>query len=643
MSQSPRKVIITELTAFDSVTPLAAGYLQSYAALDPQVRDNYAFETVTFPISRAEDDIVRALERRDGDIYAFSCYVWNSRLVRRLTARLLADKPGLPVLLGGPQVMHQGARYLHPTQPSVSVCNGEGEITFQHYLAQHLFAEPDLSNVRGLSFFRDGKLITTPDQARIKNLDDIPSPYLTGIIKPFRYPYALFETNRGCPFKCAYCYWGGAVGAKVNKMGMERLKAELEWFSKSGVVYVYIVDANWGMLKRDIELSRHFVACQKKTGLPRFIHYSNAKNSPTRTLEIAEILRQSTGQSSQPLALQTVSERALVDINRSNIKNDVYLRLQTRLNEMGSSSFIELIWPLPGETLRSFKDGLELLCAGGAQSLVVYPLLLMNNVELMERRDEFGLLTWLTNDDSGESEIVIATRDIDESECLQGWAFALGTFMLYSMRGLFHLARYLHTAEIRSYADLIDDFVAYIDETSDPLLVRLRDHSLQWPNIELSTIGHVTYYCCHHSRDHFDRTLADFVSKQPWWHDGNARALFEIDLLNRPYVYRKPTIAPKQVEFHELNLCDVVEDGYIVDIPIDLAERELQLYERDASDDDSIEHSGTRRVKVCHWREQMFPAHASTPMHRKEKSCYAAIMLIESILPHWETTASTHS
>ncbi len=626
-----RNVVLVELTAFDSVTPLVSGYLESYAKLDDRVRDGYDFDTVTFPISRAADQIEEALKRRNGDIYAFSTYVWNSRLVRRLVGRLLADKSDLPILLGGPQVMHQGAGYLAPETPSLSICNGEGEITFQHYLRQHLESAPDLAAVRGLSFYRDGTLLTTPAQERIADLDQIPSPYLTGTIKPFRFLYALFETNRGCPFKCAYCYWGAAIGARVHKAGMERLEAEIEWFSRSGIVYVYIVDANWGMLKRDVELSRHFLACQKKTGLPRYIHYSNAKNSPERTIEIAEILQDAAGTNTQPIALQTLSERALADVNRSNIKNDVYMRLQARLNQLGASSFIELIWPLPGETLRSFKDGIGLLCEGSAQSICVYPLLLMNNVELMDRRDEYALQTWMTSDPSGESEMVISTRDVGEDDYFAGWEFAFGAFIIYSMRGLFHLARYLHRSGRRSYPDLIDDFVAHVDRRPDSLLKRLRDHALELPNIELSTQGHMTYFCLHENREECDRELAEFAARQPWWQDREARLWFEVDLIDRPYVYRKSAIAAKEYEFELLTMCESTEDGYVVEVPAEVAISQGRIAAQPAE-----AGNGSRRFKVSHWRDQLFAADPSTPLDRKEKTCYSAILLIESILPRWE-------
>ena len=51
---------------------------------------------------------------------------------------------------------------------------------------------------------------------RIKSLDEIPSPYLTGILDEFfdGRLVPMIQTNRGCPFSCTFCVDGSA---SVNK------------------------------------------------------------------------------------------------------------------------------------------------------------------------------------------------------------------------------------------------------------------------------------------------------------------------------------------------------------------------------------------------------------------------------------------
>ena len=47
------------------------------------------------------------LAREDADCYAFSCYIWNIDLVRRLCRSLRKVRPQALIVWGGPEVSHQ--------------------------------------------------------------------------------------------------------------------------------------------------------------------------------------------------------------------------------------------------------------------------------------------------------------------------------------------------------------------------------------------------------------------------------------------------------------------------------------------------------------------------------------------------------
>ena len=48
------------------------------------------------------------------------------------------------------------------------------------------------------------------DIGALKDLNDIPSPYLTGLLDPFLHEgyQPMLETNRSCPYRCTFCAWG---------------------------------------------------------------------------------------------------------------------------------------------------------------------------------------------------------------------------------------------------------------------------------------------------------------------------------------------------------------------------------------------------------------------------------------------------
>ena len=72
----------------------------------------------------------------------------------------------------------------------------------------------------------------------MRDITVLPSPYLTGVFdetmkeNPNERWLASWETNRGCPFSCAYCDWGSAIASKVSRMDMDKLEKELMWFAK---------------------------------------------------------------------------------------------------------------------------------------------------------------------------------------------------------------------------------------------------------------------------------------------------------------------------------------------------------------------------------------------------------------------------
>lgn len=176
------KVTMVSFPTYSRILPLASGYLQAYAQDDPEVRAAYSFLERSYGIDElSEAGVIDDLVSDEADVYTFSCYVWNSLLVRRVIGHLMKARPNADILLGGPQVMNQAEKYIPSTAENIYVCNGEGERTFRQFLQEKLERRPDMTRVRGLSMLRDGEYIRTEDNERIRDLEEIPSPFLNGI------------------------------------------------------------------------------------------------------------------------------------------------------------------------------------------------------------------------------------------------------------------------------------------------------------------------------------------------------------------------------------------------------------------------------------------------------------------------------
>jgi radical SAM superfamily enzyme YgiQ (UPF0313 family) len=258
--------------------PLATGYLKAAALADDRIR---ARTQITIHNFRGGVRLPEMAHRlfADGppDILACSVFGWNYRSAGALAETFKQLNPQGWVIFGGTHVSHQAERAFR-MHPDVDVIvNDEGEFIFRDLLNAYLdgASRQDLGDIQGLSYQAGGRVLTTPPRSRIENLDDIPSPALTGAIDMtdtsgrFRYDVALMETNRGCPYKCAFCYWGGAVGQKVRAFSRERLRAELEFFAKHRVHSIVLCDANFGLLPADKDFVEDLIEIRDQYGFPR--------------------------------------------------------------------------------------------------------------------------------------------------------------------------------------------------------------------------------------------------------------------------------------------------------------------------------------------------------------------------------------
>ncbi len=629
-----RKVTLVELTIYERIYPLASGYLQAFACQDQETRKAFTFEKYSTTVKTPVSTILRDLQKSDSDVYAFSCYLWNMGLVKSVLKPLMQSKPKSQFMLGGPQVMHHAASYVNPHNENVIVCNGEGERPFAAFLQELCNTQPDFMRIPGVSFYRDGEIVTTTKLDRLKDLNEIPSPFLTGV---FDRPYsnATFETNRGCPFSCAFCYWGAATNAKVFTFDEERIREELTWLSKHNCVFIFIVDANWGIYARDIGLTEHIASLAQQYRMPSVVYYSAAKNKPERMTQITEIFSKAGIITSQPVSLQTMNETSLEQVERKNIKLSSYIELQERLNQNKINSFTELIWPLPAETLDTLKQGIDKLLKAGADTIITYPQLLLHNTALYQKRDQFSLVTRMIDTEIGEVELVVETADVTYEEYLDGMRFYYALHLLHNMRSLALVRTYLNEEHAVKSSDLFTRFMEFCKQRPENPITQFCESSLKtFDHYDFHNYGKLVYIALYAERVVFNELLREFVTSQEWWDDPTVRGLFEIDLLNKPHVYDDTPLELKEHSFEQVKLNDVAARSYYVEVPEKLLSR-VHSSRSVIAGNDNEELAAT--FEVNHKRLQ-YPHMKSQGLEHNAVLCHGMVLRIETILPIWNTS-----
>ncbi|HEY9841202.1 MAG TPA: radical SAM protein, partial [Candidatus Obscuribacterales bacterium] len=389
-------VEITEPTSFLHYLPYASGLLQAYAlahAVDPQ---RYGFLPPQFlrkPIAEMLEGLIPA------DVAGFSVYTWNVNYNLVLAKALKTVRPDTLIVFGGPQVPDQPTAFLTHLPFIDVVVHGEGEATFLSLL--EAWPENQWEDIPGISYRGpDGTVITQPKAARIKELDRIPSAYLSGIYEPLMAQHpdiswaAVWETNRGCPFSCTFCDWGSAIASKVHRFGMERLEQEMEWFGRNKIGFLFCADANYGILPRDLEIARRMAAVNQALGYPKRIITQMTKNSTERAFEAHKILSDAGLLVAATLSLQSVTPGVLEAIKRDNISLEVYHQLLQRFVANGIPTYTDVLLGLPGETFDSFLDVLDTVISQGQHTeLRIWNVHLLPNAEMSAPayRQKYGI------------------------------------------------------------------------------------------------------------------------------------------------------------------------------------------------------------------------------------------------------------
>ena len=355
--------------------------MYSYVKTKPHLFENFKFEKTFVFRDQIEDDIKKCMNT---DILLCSCYVWNWEISLYLARQVKNLNPNCLIIFGGPQVPDDVTGFFDKYPFVDMLVHGEGEYVLENLLRKYL-DDKDFTNVKGITT----KTFRTLPQERINNLDEMPSPYLTNNIWDLVDKIegihwdASWETNRGCPYQCTFCDWGSATFTKLRKFEEERLFKEIEWFGDNQIVYVDCCDANFGIFQeRDLRLASKLKEVALKKKYPTKIRPAWAKNSSEKIIPIAKELKEGGILGAVTLAVQSLDKTTLEIIKRANIKFDKFSDLTTAFRLNGIPTYTEIILGLPGETLESFKNGLETIAHTKLDTVFIYNCSVLPNAPM---------------------------------------------------------------------------------------------------------------------------------------------------------------------------------------------------------------------------------------------------------------------
>ena len=427
--------------------PYSVGMLQAYAQQHLTHAQDFEFLPALFrrmPVAEAVTQLQGA------DIVCFSTYVWNIGLSLEIARALKQINPDTLTVFGGPQIPdHDTERFLRQNRCIDLACHGEGEQVFvsllENYVQRNWDAVPSLSYIGA-----QGQFVQTPLCARIRDLTAVPSPYLQAVFDTLLDSHpevqwvGLWETNRGCPFSCAYCDWGSKTKNRVVARDLDDVYQEADWFRDHQIEFIFCCDANFSLLERDLDIVKRVARNKASHGYPKALSVQSTKNFTDNSYAIYELMGQAGLSKGVSLSLQSVHAPTLAAIERKNISADVFRTAQQTLSALGIETFTDIILPLPEETLDSFVEGISNTIENGQHNriqfnnLSILPNALMGDPAYQERYGLEIVVTDMINihgalaDDNPvmeKQQLVVGTNAMPKADWIKarvwGWMTAL--------------------------------------------------------------------------------------------------------------------------------------------------------------------------------------------------------------------------
>jgi hypothetical protein len=353
--------------------------------------------------------LIEALRSDPPDVLMLSNYVWNEALGHYFFSETKALNPHILTVMGGPNISLEPARqkaYLE-AHPDVDIyALGEADFLACEIVRSYMDMGLSIPRLRakGLpsSVYRnpEGQAVIDSTKPRHKEVEEIPSPWLTGIQDEFfdGKLAPMIETNRGCPFTCTFCVQGTSFYTKVHNFSVERTKEEILYVARRikerspQMTTLRIADSNYGMFERDIEISGYIGQMQRDYGWPLFIDATTGKNRPDRIIKSVE---QVSGALVLYQAVQSLDEDVLRNVKRQTIKLEAYKALEIHMRGRGLRSNSDLILGLPGESLVSHVRGLHTLLDSNIHQMHNFQAMMLKGSELetLESRAMFRFET----------------------------------------------------------------------------------------------------------------------------------------------------------------------------------------------------------------------------------------------------------
>ncbi len=322
-----------------------------------------------FDIKRAPAAVADEILSREPAIVGLGVYVWNV-IPSTEVVRLLKDRrPGLVVILGGPEVGFETEEQ-EICRLADFVIAGEGDLEFAR-LCERLLAGDRPA----------GRIL----RAEPVSPDRLALPYDLYSDDDLAHRTIYVETSRGCPYLCEYCLSAG--DAPVRSLDLARVLPELQKLMDRGARQFKFTDRTFNAdIGRCIAVLRFFL---ERPG--PFLHFEMLPDRFPPALR--DVVRQFPGGAVQfEIGIQTFNPDVAARIRRKQDSGEAERNLRFLREHTGAILHTDLIAGLPGETFESFAAGFDRLLALRPHRIQVGILKRLRGAPIARHDGEWGMV-----------------------------------------------------------------------------------------------------------------------------------------------------------------------------------------------------------------------------------------------------------
>ena len=327
-------------------------------------------QIMEFMINQQPIDIAETILAQNPSILGLGIYIWNITQSAELLSIIKTLRPGLKVVLGGPEISHETE--LSPAYPYADyIIKGQGDLAFKSLCHDIISNRPVIHKIIDAATFHPTEII---------------QPYHLYSDEDIRQRVIYVEASRGCPFKCEFCL--SALDKTSQPFDIEQFLHSMDLLYARGARHFKFVDRTFNLnLKISKQILQFFLS---KPLHDLFLHFELIPDRLPKELKtLIELFP--AGALQFEIGIQTFNPTIQLNISRKQdhqktIDNLTYLTSQTKVH-----LHTDLIAGLPGEDINSFAQGFDLLINLGCQEIQIGILKRLRGTPIIRHTEQHNL------------------------------------------------------------------------------------------------------------------------------------------------------------------------------------------------------------------------------------------------------------